>query len=65
MIRITRLNGTTFWVNPHLIEFAEETPDTVVTLISGKKIIIKEKIDELNKKIINYRRNLGFSIQEP
>lgn len=65
MIRITRLNGTTLWINPHLIEFAEETPDTVITFISDKKIVIKEKIDVLNKKIVDYRKQLGFSIQEP
>ena len=43
MIQVTRLNGKKFWVNPHLIEFLEETPDTVVTLLTGKKLWSGEK----------------------
>ncbi|HOK41797.1 MAG TPA: flagellar FlbD family protein [bacterium] len=60
MIKVTRLNNTTLWVNPHLIESAEETPDLVITLITGKKIVIKENIEEIKKKIIEYRKSLGF-----
>ena len=60
MIKVTRLNNTTLWVNPHLIENAEETPDLVITLITGKKIVIKENIEEIKKKIIEYRKSLGF-----
>jgi len=60
MIKVTRLNNSTVWVNPHLIEIAEETPDLVITLITGKKIVIKENIEEIKKKIIEYRKNLGF-----
>ena len=42
MIEITKLNGTKTLVNTSLIETVEETPDTVITLTSGKKIIVKE-----------------------
>ena len=42
MIEITKMNGQKVLVNPDLIELVEETPDTVVTLTTGRKIIIKE-----------------------
>ena len=58
MIQVTRLNGKRFWVNPHLIEFMEETPDTVVSLMTGKKIVIREKAEKILEEIILYRRRL-------
>lgn len=58
MIEVTRLNGKKFWLNPHLIEFMEETPDTVVTLLTGKKVVIREKAREILEEIILYRRRL-------
>ena len=42
MIDVTRMNGSLLTVNNHLIEMVEETPDTVITLTTGKKIIVKE-----------------------
>ena len=47
MIDLTRFNGTTFTVNSDLIEVIEETPDTVVTLTTGKKIIVKESRQQI------------------
>jgi flagellar protein FlbD len=47
MIILTRLNGPAFALNPDLIERAEETPDTVVTLVDGKHYLIKESLTEL------------------
>lgn len=58
MIEVTRLNGKKFWLNPHLIEFMEETPDTVVSLITGKKVVVREKPKEILEEIILYRRRL-------
>lgn len=58
MIQVTRLNGKRFWVNPHLIEFMEETPDTVVSLMTGKKVVVREKAREILEEIILYRRRL-------
>ena len=58
MIQVTRLNGKEFWLNPHLIEFMEETPDTVVTLLTGKKVVVREKAREILEEIILYRRRL-------
>lgn len=55
MIKVTRLNGKEFVVNAEQIEFAEETPDTVITLISGKKVVVKEKVDQLIERVIEYK----------
>ncbi|MDR1736011.1 MAG: flagellar FlbD family protein [Oscillospiraceae bacterium] len=52
---MSRLQGKEFFVNPDMIEFIEETPDLVVTLISGKKIVVSGSADELVSKIIEYR----------
>lgn len=42
MVKVTKLNGSTFFLNPFLIETMEETPDTIITLTNGKKFIVKE-----------------------
>ena len=56
MIRVTRLNGTEFVVNADMIKFIEETPDTVVTLTTSEKIVIRETMDEVMKRAIEYGR---------
>lgn len=56
MIKVTRLNGKEFVVNAEQIEFAEETPDTVTSLISGKKIVVNENIDQVIEKVIEYKK---------
>jgi len=58
MVQVTRLNGKEFWLNPHLIEFLEETPDTVITLLTGKKVVVKENAEKILTDIISYRRKL-------
>ncbi len=64
MIKVTRLNGSEYWLNPHLIEVIEKKPDTTITLVSGKKIVVKETPEELIKEIIEYRKKLGISSNE-
>lgn len=59
MIESTRLDGTTFYVSPHQIEIIEKTPDTVLCLVSGKRIIVEESPDEIIDRIIDYRRQIG------
>lgn len=58
MIKVKRLNNTELIVNCELIEFVEETPDTVISLTTGKKIVVKETADELIEKVIKYKRNI-------
>lgn len=61
MIRVTRLNGKPFVVNADLVQFVEETPDTVITLINHEKIVVKESVDEVVKRAIEYNRGVrGF-----
>ncbi len=60
MIILTRLNNQTFALNPHQIEIIEETPDTVITLNSGQKYVVKEPLDKIIELIVNYRKSLGI-----
>lgn len=55
MITLSRLNHSCIALNPDLIERIEETPDTVVTLIDGKKVLVLETIDDIVEKIVCYR----------
>jgi len=58
MIKVTRLNGKDFYVNSDLIEFLESTPDTVITLTTGKKIVVNESVDEVINRIIEYNNKI-------
>lgn len=58
MIYVTRLNKKEYVINSDLIEFMESTPDTVITLTNGKKIIVLESIDEVIDKIIQYKQKV-------
>lgn len=64
MVQITRLNGETYFLNPHQIEIMERTPDTIITLASGRKIVVKDTVEQLMDRIIEYRRRLGPMTQE-
>jgi flagellar protein FlbD len=55
MIFVTKMNNETVLLNNDLIETVEETPDTVVTLTTGKKFIIKESSEEILKKVIDFK----------
>jgi len=56
MIKVTRINNQPITINADLIEFVESTPDTIVSTITGKKILIKESVDEVIEKVIAYRQ---------
>jgi len=58
MIEVTKLNGVKILVNPHLLEVVEETPDTVLTLTTGKKIIVKESRQEIKNLVKLYRKDI-------
>ena len=58
VLKLTRLSGPVFALNPDLIERAEATPDTVVTLVNGSKYVIRESFDELIELIHDYRTSL-------
>lgn len=56
VIFVTRPNGSKFYLNPELIQTVEATPDTVITLVSNKKMIVKDKPEEIAARFIEYRR---------
>ena len=58
MIEVTRLNGKHFVLNADLIETLEETPDTVVTLTTGHKYLVKENVDAVLEKVYAYKRRI-------
>jgi flagellar protein FlbD len=60
MIKITRLDGTEYYINPHQIESIEVHPDTTLLMLSGKHVIVKEKVSVVIERIIEYRRKIGF-----
>ena len=63
MIRLKRLNGKEFVVNCDLIEFIESTPDTVVTLVSGNKFVVRESIEEVIDKVVQYKLNTNPTLK--
>jgi flagellar protein FlbD len=58
MIELTRLNGRSLVVNSDLIKTAEASPDTMLTLINGEKLIVREEIGEVLEKVLVYRARL-------
>jgi flagellar protein FlbD len=56
MIQLTRLNGHSMAVNSDLIKFVEQAPDTVITLITGEKVVVKESTIDVMERILEFRR---------
>ncbi|HOX48768.1 MAG TPA: flagellar FlbD family protein [Spirochaetia bacterium] len=59
MIEVTQLSGKTFWLNPHQIEYIEKTPDTTVTMLGGKRVVVLESVEAVIERIVAYRRLIG------
>lgn len=57
MILLTRLDGTTLAVNDELIVFAESTPDTVITMSSGQRLLVKEPLALVMERVVAFRRS--------
>ncbi len=60
MIPVTRLNGKQIIINAFLIESMESTPDTIITLTTGKKIIVLEEIADVISLVKSYMRQIGI-----
>jgi flagellar protein FlbD len=58
MIELTRLNGSTMVLNSDLIKTAESSPDTMLTLITGEKLIVREETEEVVERVLAYRARL-------
>ncbi len=61
MVEVTKLDGSTVLVNAELIESVEETPDTVLSFVTGKKLIVKESRQEIKNLVILYKREIAAS----
>lgn len=61
MIEVTRLKGAKLIINSELIESVEETPDTVITLTNGKKIIVCESGSQIIDLVIEYKRKIHIA----
>ncbi len=62
MIKVSRLDGSELVVNAELIETIETTPDTVLTLTTEKKLIVREPLDEVMARVIAYRQRVNQPI---
>jgi len=56
VIQLTRLNNTPLAVNSDLVKFVETAPDTVITLITGEKMVVRESTEEVIRRIVEFRR---------
>ena len=58
MIQLTRLSGQEFIVNAEFIKFVEETPDTVITLVNGDRLLVRESLEEVVRRSVEYSRSV-------
>ncbi len=65
MIQLTRLNNHPLIVNSDLIKFIENAPDTVLTLVTGEKVVVLESSDKVLERILEFRRSIlsGIGVQ--
>lgn len=62
MIRLSRLNGKEFVVNCELIKYVESAPDTILTLTTGEKLMVRESVEQVVSASLEYRKRM---LQEP
>lgn len=62
MIELTRLNGNSILLNSDLIKVAEASPDTMLTLINGEKLIVRETCAEVMERVVDYRASLLVAV---
>ena len=58
MIQLTRLNNHPLAVNSDLIKLVEQAPDTVITLVNGDKIVVRESAQEVLDRVVQFRRSV-------
>ncbi|HPD33959.1 MAG TPA: flagellar FlbD family protein [Bacteroidota bacterium] len=60
MIILTKIDGSKIAINPDEIESVDSTHDPTITLISGRKIIVRESLEEIAQKFIEYKKQIHF-----
>jgi len=63
MIILTKINHAPIALNSDLIEYIEETPDTVITLTNNEKVVVNESMSEIVRKVVQYRRQIHCLIE--
>ena len=58
MIRLTRLNDQEVVVNADLIEFLEATPETIISMTTGRKVVVREKVEEVIRRVAEFRSRI-------
>ncbi len=58
MIQLTRLNNSRLAVNSDLIKYVEQSPDTVITLLSGEKLLVRETTEQVIERVRDFRRSI-------
>ena len=65
MIQLTRLNNTRLAVNSDLIKYVEEAPDTVITLLNGEKLVVRETTEQVIERVRDFRRSVLIALEPP
>ena len=63
MIMLTKINRASIAVNSDMIEFIEETPDTVITMTNNDRIVVQESTAEIIKRVVRYRRMISSAVR--
>jgi flagellar protein FlbD len=59
MILLTKINDAPIAVNSDLIQYIEETPDTIITMTNSEKVVVREGMNEIIEKVVDYRRHIN------
>ncbi len=62
MIKITKLNNESVYVNPDLVEFVEASPDTALLMRGGKRVVVRDSVDAVLERILEYKKNIFSSV---
>ena len=65
MIQVTRLNRSNFILNAEWIETVEATPDTVITMVNGKKFVVTESVGEILSRVVEYKNSVSLGRKTP
>ena len=65
MIQLTRLNKQPLWLNSDLIKYVESSPDTLLTLLGGDKIVVRESCEEVVRQVVEFRRRVLQGLVPP
>jgi flagellar protein FlbD len=65
MIKVTRLNDSELVINADLIEFVEAIPESIISLTTGKKIMVQETVDDIIDRVAEFKRRSGIRVKSP